>query len=285
MSNIKDIIPWWAKIAGKIVLSRIHFPYELWRRLGVFQHGFMLDPNYATSVFLRHYERFRSQSPTTFSMLELGPGDSLSTALLGASYGASQILLVDVGPFAERDVTKYAPLQKKLGVPWASQQFSDIEEMLTATNTTYLTNGLGSLRTIPDASVDFVFSQAVLEHVSLYEFEATMTELFRIQLPGSIASHRIDLQDHLSHSLNSLRFSEQRWESPLFVNSGFYTNRLRSGQIIEIMKRVGYIVTDYVPDMWKQLPIDKSKLAQPFASMSEDNLIVRGMDIILRKPQ
>lgn len=285
MAKIKDATPWWAKVVSKIILSRIRFPYKLWRRLGVFQHGFMLNPEYAINIYQRHYQAVCDQLPPNYSLLELGPGDSLSTALLGASNGARQIWLVDAGAFAECDVAKYAPLQVKLGAPWKTRQFADLEDMLRATKAVYLTDGLLSLQTIPNESVDYVFSQAVLEHVSFYEFEATIAELFRIQPPGGVASHRIDFQDHLGHSLNSLRFSAARWESPLFARSGFYTNRLRAGQVVNIFQSVGYEVVERRVDVWEKLPLDKSSLAPPFSSMPDEELIVRGMDIVLRKPQ
>ncbi len=37
-------------------------------------------------------------------------------------------------------------------------------------NIIYLTEGLKSLREVPDASVDFLFSNTVLEHIRLKEF-------------------------------------------------------------------------------------------------------------------
>ncbi len=282
--KIKQITPWWAKIVGKIVLSRLPLQYTLWRQLDIFKHGSMLNPDYATRVFLRHYEHAMSHLQSEYSLLEFGPGDSLSTALLGADHGARRIWLVDAGAFAERDITKYAPLQEKLSKNWVHKHFIDTDEMLRATNTTYLTDGLRSLKTIPDMSVDFIFSQAVLEHVYLSEFELIIKELFRIQTSRGVASHRIDLRDHLGNSLNSLRFTEKIWESSLFVRSGFYTNRLRASQIIEIIQRAGYQLLDLKFDTWSTLPLDKSKLAYPFALMSDTELLIHGMYILLLKP-
>jgi hypothetical protein len=285
MIQLKKAIPWWAKIGGKITLSHIHFPYKLWRRLSIFQHGLMLDPIYAQRVFLHHYERVRTYLPSNYTLLELGPGDSLATALMGAAHGAKCIWLVDAGAFAEQDVAKYADLQAQLGMPWINQHYADIQALLQDTNASYWTEGLRSLQKIPAAKIDFIFSQAVLEHVLLSEFESTMAELFRIQPPGGVASHRIDLQDHLEHSLHSLRFSEQRWESALYIRSGFYTNRLRASQIVNIVCKVGYEILDQQNDTWDKLPIDRSVLAAPFASMPDEELLIRSMDLVVRKPQ
>lgn len=55
VSLVKERIPWWFKIGAKLVSAYLHLPYEKWRSLGLFQHGLMLDPEYALSVFGKHY--------------------------------------------------------------------------------------------------------------------------------------------------------------------------------------------------------------------------------------
>ncbi len=286
MNHLKELLPWWSKIVGKIILSRVRLPYRMWRKLGVFQHGAMLDPDYAIQTFSSHWEIARSHLGNTSgcSILELGPGDSLFTAVLGAVAGAREIWLIDAGNFAADQIDQYAPLLSKFSGPWEKSQFSDVSAMLEATHATYLTNGLQSLRTIPSASIDFIFSQAVLEHIPYAEFEDTMAELFRIQAANGISSHRIDLQDHLTHGLNSLRFSQDWWEKPWFaMQSGFYTNRLRAGQIISKLEKVGYQIIDAHFDRWDHLPINRRFLASPFDKMSDDELRIRGMNLVVRK--
>jgi hypothetical protein len=41
LSSIAGSAPWWAKIAGKLVLSRLPVEHALWKRLGLFQYGAM----------------------------------------------------------------------------------------------------------------------------------------------------------------------------------------------------------------------------------------------------
>jgi hypothetical protein len=251
----------------------------------------MLDAEFALAVFSRHYERARPYLPPSFSVLELGPGDSLATAVIAASRGADRVYLVDVGPFATLELPPYIRLldivrnRRCFGANLPT--FGSVSEMLRVTNSAYLTDGLNSLRTIPADSVDFVFSQAVLEHVRLAEFTETILQLYRIQKRGGVGSHRIDLQDHLAHSLNSLnslRFPGSVWESRFFSSSGFYTNRLRSCEIVDAFSSAGYTVLSRTDDRWVELPIAMRNLHPDYSHFPAHELAVRGMDLLVRKP-
>ena len=68
-------------------------------------------------------------------------------------------------------------------------------------------------------------------------------ELFRILKPNGVCSHRVDLRDCLDGGLNNLRFSEARWEDALFRKSGFYTNRIRFREMVEIFEQAGFKCT------------------------------------------
>ena len=197
-----NVLPWWTKVAAKVVLARLPVGYNWWRKLGVFRHGEMLNPDYAINVFDRHYERVKAFLPKNYTVLELGPGDSLATAIIASARGAAQVYLVDAGSFAAtKDMTRYNALAQRLaqnGTPVSGAPFKTIQDMLRETNAIYLTEGINSLRVLPELSIDFIFSQAVLEHIALSEFQETMHSLFRLLRHGGISSHRVDLQDHLA---------------------------------------------------------------------------------------
>ena len=57
-----------------------------------------------------------------------------------------------------------------------------------------MTEGLDSLRKIPSASVDFVWSNAVLPYVWGNDFLPFLRELRRIQRLDGIGSHRIPIK-------------------------------------------------------------------------------------------
>jgi SAM-dependent methyltransferase len=283
--TLKAMIPWPAKIVGKIALSRLPIGYERWQRISLFKHGAMTDPAYALDVFDRHFRRLADPRPG-FVALELGPGDSVASAVIAAAHGASRTILVDVGAFARRDLGPYRELgrfleQRGLQAPEASAAAS-FEELLTACSATYETRGLASLREIADASVDLAWSHAVLEHVPRADLPKLATELRRILRDDGICSHCIDLKDHLNGGLNNLRFSERLWESRLFTGSGFYTNRVRVSGLREIFERAGFTVDVVRTVRWERAPIARTKLDPEFRRLSDDDLLVSDVDFVLR---
>ena len=118
-------------------------------------------------------------------VLELGPGDSLLTAIFSFAHNASASYLVDVNDFANKDLGVYYEaidfLKKKgFNLKIVGKNFNTTNEMLDQFSSSYLTCGLESLKQIPNNSVDLVFSQAVLEHIPKSEFYETLIEIHRI---------------------------------------------------------------------------------------------------------
>jgi hypothetical protein len=107
--------------------------------------------------------------------------------------------------------------------------------------------------------------------------------LHRVLKPDGIASHRVDLKDHLAAALNNLRFSQATWESALFRRSGFYTNRIRFQQMLDLFAQAGFGVRVLGVDRWKRLPTPRARMSEPFRSMDSDALLVSGFDVVLTK--
>jgi SAM-dependent methyltransferase len=227
--------------------------------------------------------------PKNSVILELGPGDSVVSALLGFSKGASITYLVDVGSFARTDIAFYRNFvnsMKKSGAPipeieWTNTTFTDV---LECCNGRYLTSGIDSLRTIPSKSVDFIWSHSVLEHVRKHDLKELLNELQRILKPGSFSSHNIDYQDHLSHSLNNLRFPNSIWESSFFIKSGFYTNRINAIKMHEMFKNAGFTILREEFGRWPFLPISRSALHKDFQLLADDELRIRTSHVLLKAP-
>lgn len=267
-------------------MARLPFGYSVWRRLGVFQHGTMERPAYALSVFTRHYDRaFFGRKGGGFVALELGPGDSVVSALIAYSYGAQSSYLTDVGDFATRDMKVYREMAAHLAcnnrtVP--TTDAIDFDEMLSKCGSTYSTDGLAALERIPAESVDFIWSHAVLEHIRLADFGNVMRQLRRILRADGVCSHRIDLSDHLGGALNNLRFPSVIWESGFFARSGFYTNRLSYAKILRLFEDAGFDVKVVTVDRWDTLPTPRSALAHQFREIPDEQLRIFGFDVILR---
>jgi len=253
----------------------------------MFQHGNMDLPAYAYEVFKTHFDLADlSTINKSFVALELGPGDSLFSAMIAHAFGASTSYLIDVGSFASKDLKPYRAManflrEKGLIVPKIDGIFS-LEELLASCKAYYLTHGLTSIRTIADQSINFIWSQAVLEHIKRRNFLDMMKELRRVIRADGVCSHRVDLKDHLGGALNNLRFSQQLWESDLMANSGFYTNRIRYTEMLELFNKAGFNVEVCNIDRWDRLPSPKSKFAYPFRHLPDDELCVSGFNVILR---
>jgi SAM-dependent methyltransferase len=280
-------IPWYFKMSGKIVLSRIPLSHALWNRIGVFKYGPMQDYEYAYGVFTNHLKMAgleEVQNNATRTALELGPGESLYSAVLAKAFGFRGSLLVDVGDFSLPDPGAYQQFAVWLRARgFQSPDLSDCSDLsgiLARLNAKYLTDGLDALRLIPDRSVDFIFSQAVLEHVRRNEFLETARQLRRILAPQGVSSHVIDLKDHLQASLNNLRFSESFWESDFISSSGFYTNRLRYEELIDVFKQVGFAVEVISKSGWDTLPIPRRVLHRQFRSLPDESLCIS--EVVLR---
>lgn len=284
--SISQHIPWWAKIGAKIALTKVPISYDLWRKIGIFRHGKMIEANYSRSVFDSHLASLKSHGCTKpQSLLELGPGDSVSTAIWAKASGIPSTTLIDAGRFATLDAGAYHEALRTAGLEGHhAARAANVTEMLTALGSQYLCNGIVDLRALPGRSVDAMFSNAVLEHVRREEFSETIRELFRIQKPGGFSSHQIDLRDHLGGALNSLRISHQRWESPLFAQSGFYTNRLRSSEILAIFTDAGWEVLECIERRWDGLPTPRAVLHPEFGHFTDQDLLVNGVRMVVRRP-
>jgi SAM-dependent methyltransferase len=247
----------------------------------------MDTPAYAFAVFRKHYEAAGFASRSDFTVLELGPGDSLLTALFSRALGATHTWLVDVAPLAAQDISLFVEAEQMLSglnlpVPGGATTPS-AGAALEQLSASYLTEGLASLRTIPNGAVDLIFSQAVLEHVRLSDFTTIAKEMRRILKPDGMASHVIDFRDHLQNGLNNLRFSQRIWESEFMARSGFYTNRLTWPQMEKQFRDASFSVELRSSEIWPNgLPTLQSKMAFPFKSMRPEELMVMGAHVLLR---
>jgi SAM-dependent methyltransferase len=267
---------WWAKLVVKLLLARLPISYGQWRRLGLFKHGEMYDPEYVVRGLTGHL-KFASADAREKVLLELGPGDSVGSAIVARFLGAKHCYLVDAGDWATEDEKVYDAIAQTMGI---AVRAKTRDAILHECRATYLVEGLESLKEIRDASVDFIWSRAVLEHVEHAQFEATMRELRRIMRPDGVAVHTVDLEDHFAHSLNSLRFPARIWESKLFRTSGFYTNRLRYEEIVDRFEQAGFAIERRHVKRWLELPIARSKLRPIFRI--RDDLDVYNFVLLVR---
>lgn len=270
------------------MLARLSLGYGFWRRLNLFKHGQMELPRYALEVFKRHFSRIDITHRTKpLVIMEIGPGDTLFSALIARSLGASRCYLVDIAPFACRNIKLYRQMilelrKHGLAVDWAEQS-ATLDEILANCGAVYLTSGLASFDEIPDATIDFIFSHACLQHVRRKDFIHLISEMLRVLRPGGICSHEVDLSDCLGGKLNNLRFSERILESEFMAQSGFYTNRIRFQEMLSLFSEVGFECDVVRTAHFPALPTPRRSMAARFKDISDEDLLVSNFDIVLRR--
>lgn len=278
---------WRVKLIAKLVLSRLGIPYDGWRRIGLFRHGGMDRADYAEKIFGLHIRRaFPDAQLDAKTVIEIGPGDSLASAVMAKAHGAGTTYLVDAGRFASRDVGLYRDLAASLasrGLPAPDLNGTEtLEDILARCSAHYLTSGVEALAHLPDHSVDLIWSHSVLEHIPLQQLPLLMSEMRRVLKPLGWISHNIDFQDHLAYGLNNLRFSEKVWESPSMRNAGFYTNRVRARTLHRMVRDAGFEITKEDFGRWPNLPIKRTSLDPAFRDLEEDELLIRTSHLLAR---
>lgn len=275
-------------MAAKIVLAQLPLGYGFWRRAALFRHGNMDSPEYALQVFRKHFEAAQQFLPTAreeLILLELGPGDSLFTALIARSFGFSASLLVDAGNFASAELAAYRAMaahlaKQELVVPDLGTA-ADLDGILRSCRARYLHDGQASLAKLPAESVDFIWSNAVLEHVRRRDFLPTLRELRRVLRNDGVCSHRIDLKDHLGGALNNLRFADRFWEDDRTASCGFYTNRIRFSEMLALFTEAGFRTDITLTERWDSLPTPRSSMAAQWQGLPAEELLVSGFEVIL----
>ena len=284
--HIRSSVPWWLKCALKLALVPLPVDYRLLRRLSLAGHGGMRRPAFAHDAFRRHYDDgdFHRKAGG-FTVLELGPGDALTAAVVARAYGAASTCHVDVAPFATRDVAVYQAVARHLsdqGLPapdlWAA---TSLEDVMAICHSRYETNGLDSLRALPSESFDLIFSNCALQCVPPALLPETLKETRRLLHPRGVCVHSIDLRDMMGHSLHHLRFGERVWESAWFRRAGFHTNRLRFADWLRLFRSVGFDVRESEVNRWPTLPVASDSLAPPYRDLPESELRISTVRVAL----
>jgi len=281
-------LPWWMKIAAKLVLAHCLPNYRHRRRLGLCVHSYAAGiaghPSAIRDDIGRH-ARFTGRPPQ--SLLELGPGDGLANALYAAAAGVTTIWMVDAGDFATSDMRSYRRIVQQIARdnPALAKRvdLSSRAAMLASIGACYLTAGTESLRHVPDCSVDLIVSYATIEHVRRHELGRLFQETFRLLVPGGIARHWIDLMDHLGGRLNNLRIPPALWEHRLMAEAGFYTNRWRCTEIVALARMAGFDTAVPALSRWPELPTPRRRMARQFRRFDDDELRIASFDLLLRR--
>ncbi len=190
-------------------------------------------------------------------------------------------------------------IAEKLGLPLAEiqeayrrlRQAGTPEELLLRSRIQYFAPADAARSGLPDASVDLVYSNSVLEHVPREGIAALMRETARILRPGGLAVHSVACNDHYAHFdrrisfVNYLRYSESQWR--WWNNRLNYQNRLRAVDFLELAEAAGLRVifkqTAVRPGTREALA--RMKIAPEFRHYEPESLAATSIDLIAQAPE
>jgi len=292
LSNLNDTISdmfrklWWLKLTLKVTLRLMPIDYASWRKLNLFAHGNMQNFDFSKRFFTEFF--LSSGKNNIQDIVEIGPGDSLNSALFAHAHGLNSSTLVDLGWQAHSNLSLYNQVAlelQDLDLPNNfALPFSSIQEMLKDINSTYLLNGINSLSFVESRSVDVIASNAVLEHLDVVSVKNLMVETSRILRSDGVAIHRIDFRDHIFNDFNHLGFSNRFSNSFIVRNSGNYLNRLHLLEYLKFAEEA-----DLAWELRREVTRSKSNRVKISKDVSnhwkEYGSLVESVDLVLKIPK
>jgi SAM-dependent methyltransferase len=273
---------------------------------------------YCYSVWLRHLTTlYRYGFKIGGARIgELGPGDSIGIGLAGLLSGANRYVGLDIVPFSAKadletifeelvqlysrrepipDHSEFPRVRPRLDsyefpshfIDW--DNFSSRAENVRRELRTDLGSGnlvdyrapWTSPNEVAAASLDLIFSQAVLEHVD--SLEETYKAMSLWLKPGGYASHVIDFTAHgLSPFWNGhWAYSDWEWKS-VRGRREYLLNREPLSAHLVCASRAGFEIVHVHKD-YGDSGLDPCALSKHFQALDSEDLRTRGAILILRK--
>lgn len=267
------------------------------------------DVEYSLSVTRQHVGALKECGLDTLKdrvIVEIGPGGNLGNALILAVAGAQRVYCVDnyrhvdfqsrLASFYRRLVDRIlddpsAALSGVMDSVSTERIRAALDDVITCGADTiafneerirYLAPCEAEAIPLPDASVDVVFSQAVLEHVR--QPAQVCREFARVLRPGGWTSHVIDLRDHFDASgLQMLRYPRWLWEL-MSSHSHGHVNRARAPHFESYFRDSGFELLR--SDATEKLPNASALLGrvdEEFSGLSVDQLAIVGLAVVGRR--
>jgi SAM-dependent methyltransferase len=272
-------------------------------KLGYSNPGGTITAEYCYSVWLRHLELAHQHglSTTPSVVAEIGPGNSLGVGLCALLTGTRVYYAFDIeaysdtarnlqiftevvamlkdrekDQFSESAFPRHILTDARLARTLDPQRLDRIKHCITAMNHPCEDLYLGYMvpwdnpATMEAASVDFILSHAVMEHVD--DPEAVYRILYRWLKPGGCMSHMIDYRCHnLSWQWNGhWTYSEALWalmrsKRPYFINR--HPHSFHAGA----MRRCGFRIVGEIKTS-EPAGISRDQLAPRFRELADEDL-------------
>ena len=277
------------------------------------------SPRYCYSTWLRHLVSLNRYGfrISDKRVGELGPGDSIGIGLAALLSGAGQYTGLDIVPFSAKanlekifdelvglylrresipDNDEFPRLRPRLDSYKFPGHLIDVASCLTRAEKIReeFRRGLNGSRllsyqapwTSPNdialASLDLIFSQAVLEHVD--NLEETYQSMFAWLKPRGYASHVIDFAaHHLSPFWNGhWAYSDRQWRL-VRGRREFLLNREPLSTHLAFIKKVGFEIV-FLKQESGSSGLNEQDLSGRFRGLDTDDLRTSGVVMVLRKP-
>jgi SAM-dependent methyltransferase len=215
------------------------------------------------------------------NIVEIGPGNSMIPAALYVSAGARHVHCVDIYQHpAIRDALQYrtafdlAKLDADYFVRDADQIIVKEEGGRVTLNRDYISFlKRESFDTgLPDASVDYVFSMATIEHLN--DPLQSIAEWKRILKPGGISAHIAALVDHrdFTKPYEYLKLDPAAWRAefgPGRAPLHEYVNQWRPIDFRRAFERAGFEILEYSGEIKSAYQREQIRVLYPSQSMTD----------------
>ena len=253
---------------------------------------------------------------------EIGPGDSLGTSIAALLSGTEKVYALDVVRYSATKLNLdlfdelVALFQKRTSIP-TQQYFPNLKPKLDDYSfpdrlfpENYLKKCLDPDRLAPirhsiecssqgnsmityhvpwneisrikQESVDFIFSQAVLEHAE--DLPATYQAISKWLKPNGIMSHQIDFKSHgITEEWNGhWKYSQFIWKI-IKGNRPYLINRHPCSSHLLAIKKTGFDILGTIGEK-NVSKFKPSDFPLPFNNISEEDIVTSGLYVIARKP-
>lgn len=212
-------------------------------------------------------------------ILEFGSGRYARLALWLLEAGADRVTMVDLHATSLNDSRHRDVLEQdciRLGL-----DSSDALSRITLIADDFLATSPSS----PEALADLIISTATLEHVQ--DPQLILDKTWQWLRPGGIASHEIDLRDHLFETpFEMLTYSDRIWDRWLDPKGGFHLNRWRLPDYLQAMENAGFVKIQYRTLQQEKEELLKilSRLDRQFRHIDTDSLSITVAHLYGNKP-
>ncbi|MBL6944861.1 MAG: hypothetical protein ISR56_10910 [Bacteroidales bacterium] len=262
---------------------------------------------YSIRVWLKHLNKIK-YSGIPEVVAELGPGSTLGAGIAALLSGAKHYYAFDVQNYISNEkllveFDEIVEIFKKGTLPELNclneiYNVENISEFLSETRIIEIRNDISNYGAngnfikyfapwnsdalIESATVDFIFSQCVLEHVE--DLEIGYSTIHKWLKKDGFTSHLIDFQCHsfTKHWNGHWAYSAKQWE---FIKGtkAWAINRIPLSEHMEMIYNAGFEVIEAFKRNSEITGLSRSELAHEFTFLTDEDLKTTSLDVLLKK--